>query len=89
MTEGLKNTVVGVLLAAALGSIGVLLTTQSENASHFTKLDSLMDINHSILIELKAQIGVVPPATEMKLDELRARLNLQEARINEIDKRKL
>lgn len=89
MTEGLKNTVVGVLLAAALGSIGVLLTTQSENAMHFTKLDSLMDINHSILIELKAQIGVVPPATEMKLDELRARLNLQEARINEIDKRKL
>lgn len=88
MTEGLKNTVVGVLLAAALGAVGVLLTTQSENATHFTKLDSLMDINHSILLELKAQIGIVPPSTEMKLDELRIRLNLQESRINEIDKRK-
>lgn len=88
MTEGMKNTVVGVLLAAALGSVGVLLTTQSENATHFTKLDSLMDINHSILVELKSQIGIVPPATEMKLEELRQRLNLQESRINEMDKRK-
>jgi hypothetical protein len=87
MTEGMKNTVVGVLLAAALGAVGVLLTTQSENATHFTKLDSLMETNHNILVELKGQIGVVPPATEMKLDELRLRINLHESRINEIEKR--
>lgn len=95
MTEGTKNTVIGVVLAALLTGVGALINGQAEEHVHSAKIDvAILGINtvisdqRDILKGIQSQTGSVSPVVEAKLDEIRNRLNLHEERINAIERRK-
>lgn len=88
VTEGTKNTAVGVISAALLAGVGTLLATNSEYGRHLAKIDVVMEQNHDILKSLSDKANVVPPIVENEMRELRDRLNLHEDRINQIERRK-
>lgn len=88
MTEGTKNTAVGVISAALLAGVGTLLATNSEYGRHLAKIDVVMEQNHDILKNLSDKANIVPPIVENEMRELRDRLNLHEDRINQIERRK-
>lgn len=88
MTEGTKNTIVGVVGAALLAGIGTLLATNSEYGRHLAKIDVVMEQNHDILKSLSDKANVVPPIVENEMRELRDRMNLHEDRINQMERRK-
>lgn len=88
MTEGTKNTIVGVVGAAILAGIGTLLATNSEYGRHLAKIDVVMEQNHDILKSLSDKANVVPPIVENEMRELRDRMNLHEDRINQMERRK-
>lgn len=95
MTEGAKNTILGVVLAALLGGVGESIHTQAEQNVHNAKIDvaliginSVMSDQKEILKELESRGGAVSPVVEAKLEELRNRLNLHEERINSIERKR-
>lgn len=94
MTEGTKNTVVGVVLAALLAGVTSIIASNAEYGRHFVKIDTVMEQsqvviqqNQEILRDIQTKAGNISPLMESKLDELRNRLNLHEQRLNTIDKR--
>lgn len=96
MTEGTKNTIVGVVLAALLTGVGALIHDQAEEHVHSAKIDvaitginSVISDQRDILKNIQQQTGSVSPVIEAKLDEIRNRLNLHEERINNIERKKL
>lgn len=85
MTEGAKNTVLGVALTALLG-IGFASVGQSvDNGKHLTKIDAVLEQQKDILAELRKGANTIPAPVETKLEELRWRLNSIEGRVNHID----
>lgn len=94
MTDGIKNTVVGVCLAALLGGVGTILAQSGEYGRHFVKIDAVLEGQQksdaerlAILKDLQIKASGVPPVVDAKLDELRNRLNLHESRINSIERK--
>lgn len=86
-------------MAAVLGTlllgVGNLIHDQAEEKVHSGKIDvAISSINtvvsdqRDILKEMQSRTGTVSPVIEAKLDELRNRLNLHEARLNDVEKRK-
>lgn len=95
MTEGTKNTIVGVVLAALLTGVGALIHDQAEEHVHSAKIDvaitginSVMSDQWDILKGIQQQTGSVSPVIEAKLEEIRNRLNLHEERINTIERKR-
>lgn len=95
MTEGTKNTIVGVVLAALLTGVGALISGQTEEHVHAAKIDvAIVGINtvisdqRDILKGMQNREAAVSPVIEAKLDEIRNRLNLHEERINTMERRK-
>lgn len=85
MTEGAKNTILGVTLTALLG-IGFASVSQSfDNGKHLTKIDAVLEQQKDILGELKKSANTIPAPVETKLEELRWRLNSIEGRVNHLD----
>lgn len=95
MTEGTKNTVIGVIMAALLTGVGSLIHDQAEEHVHSAKIDvaisginTVMSDQRDILKGMQSREAAVSPVIEAKLDEIRNRLNLHEERINGIERRK-
>lgn len=85
MTEGSKNTVLGVVLTALLAGVVWIITSTQDHGNHLARLDTVMLQNADILKDIHNRLGIVPMEVEGKLAELRNRMNLQESRINTID----
>lgn len=95
MTEGTKNTVIGVVMAALLTGVGSLIHDQAEEHVHSAKIDvaitginTVMSDQRDILKGMQSREAAVSPVIEAKLDEIRNRLNLHEERINGIERKK-
>lgn len=95
MSEGTKNTILGVVLAALLAGVGDLIHDQAEEHVHSAKVDTamlgikdIMATQQKIMEDIQNRSGYVSPVIEAKLDELRNRLNLHEARLNDLERRK-
>lgn len=84
-------TIVGVCLAAMLAFIswGVsdILKSTSQHSIHLSRIDAVLESNKDILSKVSAQAGSIPEGVEHKLSELRARLNIQEERMNSMSNR--
>lgn len=85
MTEGTKNTVVGVLLTAILGMVFTGVSLSFDNGRHLAKIDTVLEQQKDMLVEFKKSASSIPPQVENKLEELRWRLNSFETRMNKID----
>lgn len=88
ITEGSKNTVLGVALTALLAGVGWMISVTQGNREHLIKLDVVMEQNAEILRDVHQRVGTIPEDVEKKLDELRTRINLHEARINAIENKR-
>lgn len=95
MNEGTKNTIVGVVLAALLAGVGDLIHDQAEEHVHSAKVDTamigikdVMAAQQKIMEDIQSRSGNVSPVIEAKLDELRNRLNLHEARLNDVERKR-
>lgn len=88
MSEGTKNTLIGVVGAATLTGIGVILSNNTDYGRHLAKIDTVLEQNHELLKHLEDKTSIIPPVVESEIRELRDRLNLHEDRINQIERKK-
>lgn len=86
MTEGTKNTVIGVFLTAMLGGIATVLGLAFNTTAHLTKIDMVLDSQKDILQEMRQASSTIPGPIELKLQDLRNRINNVEVRMNDITK---
>lgn len=82
MTEGTKNTVLGVTLTFLFATIGTSLGVAFSSSNHLVKIDGVLESQKNILFELKESNKSVPAPVELRLQELRERLNNQQEQIN-------
>lgn len=96
MTEGTKNTVVGVVLTAFFavimaGGVSVLSSQrESERANatiavHLERIDNVLINQNKILADIHESQNTVPAVVEKALGEVRSRLNMQEYRMSKIE----
>lgn len=76
MSESFKNAMLGFFGAALLAGIGWILGQNIDAGKHLVKIDTLLEM----------QANQVPKLVEDKLAELRQRINLNEERINELER---
>lgn len=84
MTEGTKNTVLGVTLAALFATIGTSLGVAFNSSNHLIKIDDVLESQNRLLYEMKESNKVVSAPVETRLQELRERLNIQQVQINNL-----
>lgn len=88
MTEGTKNTVIGVILAAVLGGMGTEIGLTINHGQHFAKIDTVLETQSNILSDIKRGQENIPAAVEKSLGEIRSRLNMLEYRAAQQESRK-
>lgn len=67
----------GILLTALLSSITWVISQNVDTGKHLVKIDTLLEM----------QGNQVPRVVEEKFEELRARINMNEQRLNNLDDR--
>lgn len=80
MTEGTKNTLLGVTLAAILGGMGAEIGLTVEHGQHFVKIDNVLENQSVLLSDIKRSQDTVPAVVERSFGEIRSRLNMIEYR---------
>lgn len=76
MNESFKNAVLAFIGAGLLAGIGWIMGQNIDAGKHLVKIDTLLEM----------QATQVPKLVEDKLAELRQRINLNEERINELER---
>lgn len=85
MTEGTKNTVIGVVLAAVLAGMGTEIGLTISHGQHFVKIDNVLENQGLILIDIRRSQDTVPSVVEHGMGEIRSRLNMLEYRAAQLD----
>lgn len=85
MTEGTKNTLLGVTLAAILSAMGAEIGLTINHGQHFVKLDNVLENQGVILADIRRSQDTVPTVVERSLGEIRNRLNMLEYRTTQLD----
>lgn len=85
MNDGMKSTVVGVLLSAVLAGMGAEIGLTINHGQHFAKIDSVLESQSKILEEIKRAGDTVPAVVEKSFGEVRERLKMIEYRTTSLE----
>ncbi|MGB7195360.1 MAG: hypothetical protein WBD81_18040 [Collimonas pratensis] len=89
MTEGMRNTMAGVISTAVLAGLGVLLSQNNDNGKHFTKIDTVLEQQTALLKKVDERSNTVPAIVALELNQIQSRLDATDQRLNDAYKEKI